>query len=225
MGFKDWGNQLRKAFGVSQPAPTPTAPAASPEIRATVQQLEKGTHRQYSPGEIRALGGYLQQIKDITQTNMLAMGSLMQATPKPAYKDADGIRAVLQGLGGGSWDNTVDALGSCVLFASQLDKIQQAVAKNVQAGKDRPELPVIACERDLVIGIAGMAQGACNVRRALVKQVAAVEAYLDVPQLERIKRELAASDDKIIPLLSGLTTMTIETLGKAKAENAPRPQV
>lgn len=221
MDFKNWGGMLRKVFGAgSAPAVTPP----SPEAQDAQQQLAGGTHRQYSPAEIRELTGYLLQIKDVTQTNMLAMSRLMQAAPKAQYKnDAAALCRALSGLGGAPWENTIDALGNCALFAAQLEEIEKRRAKSAQPKAPQDHLPVIDCERALVIGIAKMAQGACAIRRALIKQVAEAQVFLEIPELERIKRECAAYDDKVVPLLSDLTRMTLETLGRPGAGNAPKP--
>lgn len=216
MGMKDWGSKFLQAFKGSAVA----RPDAAAQLSVNAQ-VQTGMHRHQSPQEIGTLSGYLRQIKDMTQTNLLVMDSLLKAKANPAVPETEKICEQLKGLGGETWVNTETCLGECVYMATQLDTLQSRQSKILKNVQQQEHLPLVDGERDLVIGIAKMAKAAYVARSSLKKQVVSVEKFIDIPQLERIKSEWARDDAKVDILMVDMAKTTFETLGKPKADKVP----
>lgn len=237
----DWKSGLKKLFGSNGPAPTTDAPPPargkvpgmepgkvpppaqklSPEAAAVQEVIDKGTHREYSAGELAEIVECMRQLKDITQVNMLAMQRLAEATPKADNPDIQGMRAALQTLAGQPFENAQNALVELNANANILEAVQARVAKKPAPVLDNRHLPVYDAQRKLVIGIAQQAQAVYKVHNALSQQVRGAEMFLDIPDLARVKQGLKDTDDVIGPLVITLCRITTETVG-SDAPKKPR---
>lgn len=221
MDWGKWGKKLTGLFGGSAVAPVKIAqnlPPPPPEVLQTMAQIQQGTHRQYSPQELDSLSGFIRTLKDVTQTNMLAMGSLLQAKPKTGFEEAAlPLVEELKALGGKPYEQTQDMLGNYVLWATQVEATRSKAAAYYNPNIKNDHLPVTDVERLLVAGVTQAAMGVYKQMTALVKQIKVVEDYLDVPQIERIKAEYEAQDESMKALIVPLCAMATQSVGKAPA--------
>ncbi|QQG35967.1 MAG: hypothetical protein HYS17_10770 [Micavibrio aeruginosavorus] len=221
----DWKSGLKKLFGGNGPAPTTDAPPPaqklSPEAAAVQEGIDKGTHREYSAGELAEIVECMRQLKDITQVNMLAMQCLAAATPKTDNPDIQGMREALQTLAGQPFENAQNALVELNANANVLEGVQARVAKKPAPALDNRHLPVYDAQRKLVIGIAQQAQAVYKAHNALSQQVRESERFLDIPELDRVKAGLKESEQTLGPLVIKLCRITTETVG-SDAPKKPR---
>lgn len=197
MDWKDLGGKLRRAFGLqTQPTPEPLPPP---------------TDRYLSARELKTLLECVQHIKDITQTNALALKSLSQATPRP-LGDAeryfqDAMCAQFRPLGGDPLQNSQMALGTCVAWLAQLNQAHNIAARNETVVTPNLALPVRSGSRKFAADIGVMARGATTAMGGICASLSTATPFLDIPNIQRIHEEYAEHGAVMNQILEKITTI------------------
>ena len=219
----DWGKMKQKLSGVFGGSSKEATPETATPVALIVQQMQSADYRQFSPKEIGDLVKHLRQIKDICQTNALVFDSLSKATPKVNDAEVEAFCQTMRDSGIQGLDSSQTVLGDVVLWANQLETTQRNVAKTYQASRQDAYLPVVDAERTVAIGIAEAASGVSTAMLLLQAQVLKAEAYLNIPQLARIKTEFSQNSEKLLPLIDGMAQIALDTLGKKSAASPVTP--
>jgi hypothetical protein len=200
MDWKDIGGKLRRVFGLqAQPTPEPLPPP---------------TDRYLSARELQTLLECVQHIKDITQTNALALKSLSLATPRPlgdAERDfQDAMCAQFRPLGGDPLQNSQMALGTCVTWVAQLSQAHNIAVRNEVVVTPNLALPVRSGSRKFAADIGVMAEGATTAMRGICGSLSAAALFLDIPNIQRIHEEYAEHGAVKNQILEKLTTLLMD---------------
>ncbi|WP_435641102.1 hypothetical protein [Micavibrio aeruginosavorus] len=200
MDWKNLGGKLRRAFGF--------------QAQATPEPLPPATDRFLSARELKILSECVQHIKDITQTNALALKSMSQATPRPLGDEEragqDALCDQLRSLGGTSLQSSQTALGTCVMWLGQLDSAHKTAVRLEAIVPPNPALPVKSDARKSVADIAVMARGASTIMGSVCRSLAVASPHLDVPNMQRIHEEYREHGAIMNEVLGKLTTLLIE---------------
>ena len=193
-------------------------PGAQPLVREEqghpMEQLPSGNFRFYSPTELDRLLEITCQLKDIVQTNCLAMRGLEDATVKTDTPQASELRKSMNELGAAKRIDSETALGAYMLWLSQIKSFRKSATVLYQPRADEGRLPVVDCERQLVVDIADSISRSLTNMAAMQQNIATAQASLHIPQLDRITKEYARHNDKINALVAEISDFAINSLGQ-----------
>ena len=210
-----WKNILGQIFGGA---------SASSDMSARIigrasndNQNDAVSARSLSVAELDSVIACLRDLKDITQTNMLALSSLVKATPKDlgaqdaaVEKAARDLCAMMQPMADVPYVQTRDMLGNYVCWANQLTAMRANFVKIERVQKPNMDLPVNETECAMLRAIAQAAQGAYKQMIASQKQIVCVSKILDVPNSDRIDAEYTQHNKIAGPMLMGLSRLLVQ---------------
>ena len=168
-------------------------PESQPLVRGEqgnpMEQLHSGNFRFYSPAELDRLLEIARQLKDVVQTNCVAMGSLGQATVKTDDPHAAELCKKMNEMGGAPLIDSETALGAYVLWAAQIESFRKSARVLYKPRPNEEKLPVVDCERQLVLDVAQSLARAYANMNSLQQKIATATPVLNIPQIDRINRE------------------------------------
>ena len=202
-------------------------PEAKPLVREEqgnpMEQLHSGHFRFYSPAELDRLLEVTYQLKDIVQTNCLAMRGLEDATVKNDSPQAAELRKSMNEFGAAKRIDSETALGAYMLWLGQIKSFRKSATVLYRPRPDEGRLPVVDCERQLVVDIADSISRSLTNMAAMQQNIAKAQTVLNIPQLDRINREYARHNEKINDLVVEISDFAINSLGQRTTASSMAP--
>ncbi|HEY0902061.1 MAG TPA: hypothetical protein VGD95_08055 [Micavibrio sp.] len=211
----NWKKALSGLFGnkAAESAPTPVVPDAV-EVRSRTQ-LEAGTHRHYTGGELRELAEVMRDMKDINRHTLMALSSLSHAQPKPPFQDEPEVARMILALSRQlqrPYAESVHAMVTLNDAANKLDAISTRPSPAQEPAVAR--LPVCDADRALVISVASQLGDLFRLHHAVSLMVRETSSTLELPDAHGIQQALEKNNQMLLTLSPQLSRMTLDTLGK-----------
>jgi len=209
-------------------------PKHKPMLPLSVEQMRKGTHRQYGVKEIDLLIEYMRRLKDLSQTQQIIADRMSKAVwqelPDPEYVEAV---SKLQKHARECLPNVEHAgpevLSGAVLAATKLEGTRGTLVTVNKLAPPDMNLPLTEDHRKLVIDISQMASNAVTsfgrTRDSMVVVAKCVSSgHVEIPDFKKIQESVGRHHEELIDMMAGLSQLLIDSAGKGPAlASAPKP--
>ena len=224
MGW-DWKSRIGSLFGTSaQPpaAPAPEVAPAAPEIIQAQEQLAGGAYRSYNRAELKDITEALRDLKDATRHNMVVIDNLMKAQPKQENAAVKDLLANMKTDLASSHQASEKVMVELNSAANTLERITAQATVHSSAQQTQSHLPVYDVQKNLVISMTMQLREIYTVHNGLTRIVGETKPYINLPETDRVCQALEKNDEKLPSMISNLTRLTVETVGRAPQ---PAPQI
>lgn len=151
------------------------------------------------PKEMATLMEMLYTAKDMTQTSLIAVDSLLAATPLEDDPESIALCAALKGLDGENRDRMIVSIQEYTLNAAALAGIRQKTFNLMMngAGNNNPDAPLGAVESGLISSVVEGDRTARNTYNRVAHLAREMVGKVNIPHVNSLMATLDELDDKI----------------------------